>query len=125
MSKAPKVTLYAYDSCDTCRKARKWLDAHEVAYEAVPIVERPPSASELRELITLSGLPAKKWFNTSGQSYRALIAELGKARVEALTPDEIVERLSRDGKLIKRPVLVANDKVLVGFREDAYAELPR
>lgn len=126
MSKLPKkMKLYAYAACGTCKKAQKWLDAHGLAYEVVPIVERPPSVAELTTWIADSGLPARKWFNTSGQSYRAMMADLGKERVDALTDAEIVEKLSRDGKLIKRPVLVADGKVLVGFRDEAYAALAR
>jgi len=123
MSKTKKIRVYAYDACGTCKKARKWLDARGIAYEVVPIVEKPPTAKELAAWIERSGLPARKWFNTSGQSYRALVGELGKEKVAALTDAEIVERLSRDGKLIKRPVLVADEGVLVGFREDEYEEL--
>lgn len=115
--------MYAYDACGTCKKARKWLDARGIAYDVVPIVEKPPTASELTAWIAKSQLPARKWFNTSGQSYRALVAELGKEKVAAMTEAEIIERLSRDGKLIKRPVLVADSRVLVGFREDEYEGL--
>jgi len=123
MPKTKTIRFYAYDACGTCKKARKWLDARGIAYEVVPIVEKPPTASELTAWIEKSGLPARKWFNTSGQSYRALTAELGKEKVAAMTDAEIIERLARDGKLIKRPVLVAGDRVLVGFREDEYAKL--
>lgn len=117
------VKLYVYAACGTCKKAQKWLDANGIVYETIPIVEHPPSAEELPALIERSELPARKWFNTSGQSYRALVAELGKERVASLTEAEIVERLAADGKLIKRPVLVADSRVLVGFQEGAYAEL--
>lgn len=123
MSKTKKVLFYAYDACGTCKKAKKWLDERGIAYEAVPIVAKPPTAAELDAWIRKSEVPARKWFNTSGQSYRALVAELGKDKVAALTEAEIVERLSRDGKLIKRPVLVADDRVLVGFKEDEYESL--
>ena len=116
-------TIYAYDACDTCRKARKWLDAHGIAHEVVPIVEKPPSRAMLSKLVKASGLPAHKWFNTSGQSYRALVASLGKPKVAALGEDEVLELLAKDGKLIKRPVLVAGDKVLVGFRPEQYDDL--
>jgi arsenate reductase len=70
-----------------------------------------------------SALPARKWFNTSGQSYRALVARLGKAKVDALGDEEIIGLLAKDGKLIKRPVLVGRGKVLVGFREEQYEAL--
>lgn len=117
------ITVYAYDACGTCKKARKWLDAHGVAYEVVPIVERPPSRTELAKLVRASALPARKWFNTSGQSYRALVAKLGKAELDALDDEAVLDLLAKDGKLIKRPVVVAGTRVLVGFREEQYESL--
>ncbi|HEU4406581.1 MAG TPA: Spx/MgsR family RNA polymerase-binding regulatory protein [Polyangiaceae bacterium] len=117
------ITFYEYGPCSTCRKARAWLEGRGVAFRALPIVERPPSRDELRALVQKSGLPARKWLNTSGQSYRALVASLGKDAALALGDDDLVARMAADGKLIKRPVLVARDKVLVGFREDDYATL--
>ncbi len=98
MPKTKTIRFYAYDACGTCKKARKWLDARGIAYDVVPIVEKPPTASELTAWIAKSQLPARKWFNTSGQSYRALVAELGKEKVAAMTEAEIIERLSRDGE---------------------------
>lgn len=118
-----KAKMFVYAACGTCKKAQKWLDAHEIPYDTIPIVEQPPGAGELADLIARSGLPPRKWFNTSGQSYRALVAELGKERVASLSDAEIIERLAADGKLIKRPVLVTDSRVLVGFQEGAYAEL--
>ena len=115
--------FFGYDGCSTCKKARAWLESHGVAYDAVPIVELPPTVAELRTMVTASGLPARKWFNTSGQSYRALTAELGKDGVAALTDAQILERLAADGKLIKRPLLVQKRRVLVGFREEDYEAL--
>ncbi|HEU4534835.1 MAG TPA: Spx/MgsR family RNA polymerase-binding regulatory protein [Polyangiaceae bacterium] len=117
------VTFYEYGACSTCRKARAWLGAKGVAFRAVPIVERPPSREALEALVARSGLPARKWLNTSGQSYRALVASLGKEAALALGDDDLIGRMAADGKLIKRPVLVARDRVLVGFREDEYAAL--
>ena len=122
MSK-PAITVYSYDACGTCKKARKYLDGKGISYEVVPIVDAPPSKTELERLVKASGLPARKWFNTSGGSYRALVAERGKDAVEALTEAEIVALLAKDGKMIKRPVLVAGATVLVGFREEAYGEI--
>lgn len=127
MAKARKKTpqFYAYAACDTCKKARRWLEQHGIDVETLPIVEQTPPREDLARLVKASGLPAKKWFNTSGQSYRALTQQRGKEAVDALSEAEVIELLAKDGKLIKRPVLVANDRVLVGFREDAYAELAR
>ena len=118
---APKpVTFYEYAACDTCRKAKKWLDARKLPYESVPIVLRPPSLGELETWVTRSKLPPDKWFNTSGQSYRALLARIGKEGFSKLDRREKLQLLSRDGKMIKRPVLVSEDRVLVGFDEEAY-----
>lgn len=115
------VTLYSYGGCSTCKKALAWLKNEGVEPKVVPIVEQPPTARELKRLMKLSGLPLTKWFNTSGQSYRALIAKRGKESVAALSEAEAVELLAADGKLIKRPVLVHGERVLVGFRPEAYA----
>lgn len=113
--------LYQYPGCSTCRKASKWLAAHAVDVEAVHIVEAPPSAAALRDLWQRSGLDLKRFFNTSGMSYRG-----GgfKDRLPTMTEDEQLAALAADGKLIKRPLLDAGDRgVLVGFHEGAWADL--
>ena len=112
------LTVYHYPGCSTCRKARKWLDAHEVAYRAVHIVDAPPSAATLERLIEASGLPLKRFFNTSGQSYRN---GGWKARVGAMDTASAAAALAADGKLIKRPLVDAGGKVLVGFQEESWA----
>jgi arsenate reductase len=112
--------VWQYAGCSTCKKALKWLDAHGVAYESIPIVESPPSLAELEKLVAASGLPARKWINASGQSYRALIESRGKEAVEKLTDAELLGLLANDGKMIKRPVLSVGEAVLVGFSEPAY-----
>lgn len=118
--------VYAYAACSTCKKAEKWLTARGVAHTTIPIVERPPSLTELESLVNKSGLPARKWINASGGSYRALLAERGKDAVEALSDRELLTLLAADGKMIKRPVVVADEHVLVGFHEPAYeAAFPR
>jgi arsenate reductase len=114
MSKKPLVLAYA--GCSTCKKALKWLAAKGVAVEVRPIVQAPPSAAELAAWIPMSGKPIRKWLNTSGQSYRAL----GKDKVAAATDAELLRWLTKDGKLVKRPVLVTSKHVVVGFDEDAY-----
>jgi arsenate reductase len=116
-----EVVVYAYAGCSTCKKALKWLGEHGVTARVVPIVDSPPSAKELEALIERSKLPAAKWWNTSGEAYRALIAERGKDAVAALSTREVAKLLAENGKRIKRPVVVTGDAVLVGFREDAYA----
>jgi len=84
-------------------------------------VDRPPTRAELARWIPASGLPVRKWLNASGQSYRAL----GKERIAAMSDSQLIDALSRDGKLVRRPVLVDGERVLVGFSPDAYAGLAR
>lgn len=119
-TKSASVRVYQYANCGTCKKALKWLDAHRVGYESLPIVESPPSLAELTALVKRSGLPARKWINTSGGSYRALVESRGKEAVEKLTDAELLALLAKDGKMIKRPVVVTAGAVLVGFAEPAY-----
>jgi arsenate reductase len=115
-SRAARPLILSYAACGTCKKALKWLAERGIEAQVRPIVEAPPSAEELSRWIPASGLPVRKWLNTSGQSYRAL----GKAKVDAAGDATIEAWLAADGKLVKRPVLVVGDRVLVGFREDAY-----
>ena len=112
------VKVYQYPKCGTCRKALAWLDDHGVDYESIDIVERPPSKTALKRQWKASGLPIKKMFNTSGKSYRA-----GgfKDRLPTMSDAEAIEALAADGKLIKRPIVVGDGFVLVGFDADAYA----
>ena len=108
-----------YPGCSTCRKARAWLTDHGIDFEERDIVGRPPSKAELARWIPASGLPVSKWLNTSGLSYRAL----GKDRIAAMSESQLIDALTRDGKLVKRPVLVSAGQVLVGFNTEAYAGL--
>ncbi|MFT9849048.1 arsenate reductase family protein [Aneurinibacillus sp. REN35] len=110
-----EVTAYLYNKCGTCRKAKKWLDEEGIAYHEVPIVEQPPTKEQLRTYWQQSGLDLKKFFNTSGQSYR----ELGlKDRLKDMSDEEMLDLLASDGKLIKRPLLVNDNKTTVGFKEE-------
>ena len=103
-----------YPKCSTCQKARAWLDAHGAAYTDRHIVEHNPTAAELAEWSERSGLPLKRFFNTSGLKYK----ELGlAARLPALSREQQLALLASDGMLVKRPLLVADEFVLVGFRE--------
>ncbi len=112
------VQFYHYPRCSTCRKARAWLDAHDVGYEAVDIVERPPTVEVLQQVLTTSGLPVKKLFNTSGEVYRQ---EGYKEKLPTLSEKAALAALAGDGKLIKRPLLIAANTALVGFDEAQYA----
>lgn len=113
------LTFYWYPKCGTCRKAKKWLDEHELSYNEVHIVDNPPSRNELEELYKKSGLELKKFFNTSGQKYR----ELGiKDKVASASEEELLDLLSSDGMLIKRPLLTDGNKVTVGFKLEEYEQ---
>ncbi len=114
-----KPTVLAYSGCSTCRKALAWLENHGVEVTERAIVDEPPTLKELALWVPASRLPVKKWLNTSGLSYRAL----GKEKVDSASDATLTQWLSADGKLVKRPVLVHGKKVLVGFNEQAYAEL--
>jgi arsenate reductase len=111
------TTVYHYPGCSTCRKALKWLDARGVAYDAVDIVATPPTLAKLERALK-SGVPLKKLFNTSGQSYRA--GGWG-GKLDAISEAEALAALVADGKLIKRPFILTGERVLVGFDEAAYA----
>jgi arsenate reductase len=114
-----KPLVFSYAGCGTCKKALAWLDARGIAVEVRPIVDQPPTPEELERWIPASGKPVQKWLNTSGQSYRAL----GKAKVDAATDAQLRAWLAKDGKLVKRPVLVHGKTVLVGFKEEEWAAL--
>ncbi|MFS0822113.1 arsenate reductase family protein [Bacillus sp. 1P02SD] len=108
------LTFYWYPKCGTCRKAKKWLEEHQVAFEEIHIVENPPSKEQLKEMYENSGLELKKFFNTSGQKYR----ELGlKDKIGSASEDELLDLLASDGMLIKRPLTTDGNKVTVGFNE--------
>lgn len=111
----PKV--YHYSKCSTCRKALGFLGKEDVEYDAVDIVTKPPSKAELSRILKLSGVPLKKLFNTSGQSYRE--GRFGE-RLADMSESEALDALARDGKLIKRPLVVGSDFALVGFDEATY-----
>lgn len=109
-----------YPPCSTCKKARKWLEAHNIPFTARHIKEDNPSYEELSQWYAMSGLPLKRFFNTSGQQYRAL--EL-KDRLPAMSEEEQLRLLATDGMLVKRPVIVLdNGKVLTGFKENEWEE---
>lgn len=115
-----RVLFLEYPRCSTCRKAKRWLDEHEVAYEDRHIVEANPTADELRAWIAESGLPIRRFFNTSGMRYREL--NMKDRFAQGIGEDECVELLASDGMLVKRPLIVGADFVLVGFKEADWTE---
>ena len=111
------MLFVCYPKCTTCQKAQKWLDANSVAYEVRHIKDDNPTIDELKAWQKRSGLPLRKFFNTSGLQYKALNL---KDRLPAMSEEEQFALLASDGMLVKRPILVGDGFVLVGFREDAW-----
>ena len=115
-----ELTFYGYDSCGTCRKAKKWLKEHNINFKDVPIIDSPPSKVELAKFLEISGLPIKRFFNASGRRYR----ELGmKDKIQTSSVDELLNWLASDGLLIKRPIITDNEKVTVGFDEETFEKV--
>jgi arsenate reductase len=111
------MLFVCYPRCSTCRKAREWLVARGIAFSERNIKTDNPTADELRAWHAKSGLPLKRFWNTSGIPYR----ELGvKEKLKEMSDDEQFELLATDGMLVKRPILVSDDIVLVGFREEEW-----
>ena len=106
-----------YPPCSTCKKAKAWLDGHGVGYTDRNIKEQNPTYEELKQWHKISGLPLKRFFNTSGLLYKSLQL---KERLPEMTEEEQLRLLSSDGMLVKRPILVAEDRILVGFRESEW-----
>ena len=107
-----------YPPCSTCKKAQAWLDAHGLSYTARHIKEENPSFEELKHWQAISGLPVKKFFNTSGLLYKSMGL---KDKLSGMTLEEQLRLLSTDGMLVKRPIIVTEDgKVLTGFQEKAW-----
>lgn len=114
------MTFICYTKCNTCKKAQAWLTAQGKEFEVRDIKEQNPTEAELRSWYEKSGLPLKKFFNTSGLQYKALDL---KTRLPDMTEDEQFALLASDGMLVKRPILLAGDRVLVGFKEAEWAEV--
>lgn len=115
-----KILFLEYPKCTTCQKAKRWLDENQVSYEDRHIVEQNPTTEELSAWIQKSGLPIKKFFNTSGILYR----EMGlKEKLSTLSEEEQIALLASNGMLVKRPLMVGEDLVLVGFKEEAWGRL--
>ena len=116
------MIFICYPKCTTCQKARAWLDEHHITYNFRDIKLENPTYDELAAWHEHSGLPLKKFFNTSGRLYR----ELGvKDRIASASDDELIRLLASDGMLVKRPLLVTERGVCPGFKEDVWRELLR
>ena len=114
-----KVLFVQYPKCSTCKKALNWLKENDVEFEDRHIVDNNPTAEELKEWHEKSGLPLKRFFNTSGQIYRQNNI---KDRLPNMSDEEQYELLATNGMLVKRPIIVGEDYVLVGFKEKEYEE---
>ena len=114
------MLFVCYPKCTTCKKAQKWLEDKKISFDIRDIKENNPTAEELKEWFTKSGLPLKRFFNTSGLLYKSM--EL-KDKLPDMTEEEQIKLLASDGMLVKRPILINGDKVLVGFKEKEWETL--
>ena len=113
------LKFICYPKCTTCQKAKKWLDDNKIVYELRDIKLENPTFEELCEWYNKSGLPLKRFFNTSGLLYKSLDL---KNKLPQMTEEEMLKLLATDGMLVKRPLLIGNDFVLVGFKEVEWGE---
>ena len=114
------IQFICYPKCTTCQKAKKWLDDNKIEYELRDIKEANPSLEELTVWYKMSGLPPKKFFNTSGLLYKSM--EL-KDKLPSMSEEEQLKLLATDGMLVKRPLVIGDDFVLVGFKESEWNEI--
>ena len=114
-----EMLFICYPKCSTCQKAKKWLDENKIEYTERHIVEANPSAEELKMWYKRSGLPLKKFFNTSGRLYKEMKL---KDKLSEMSEEEQIKLLATNGMLVKRPLVVDEDKVLVGFKETEWKE---
>ena len=114
------ITFICYPKCTTCQKAKKWLDENGIEYTLRDIKEENPTLNELTEWYNKSGLPLKKFFNTSGLLYKSMDL---KNKLPDMTEEEMLALLATDGMLVKRPLLIGDEFVLVGFKEAEWEKL--
>ena len=114
------MKFICYPKCTTCQRAKKWLDDHGIAYELRDIKLDNPTLAELTEWYKKSGVPLKKFFNTSGLLYKSLDL---KNKLPTMSESEILELLASNGMLVKRPIAVSDDFVLLGFKEEEYEKI--
>ena len=108
-----------YNKCSTCQKAKKWLEANGISVQERPIKEENPTAEELKKWHAMSGLPLKKFFNTSGLLYKSMNL---KDKLKEMSEEEQYQLLASDGMLVKRPLLDGDDFILIGFKEEQWNE---
>ncbi len=113
------MKVYCYSKCSTCKKAIKFLEENNIQFDVIDIKENNPDKKEIKKLYQLSGLPLKRFFNTSGMIYR----DMGlKDKLKDMSEDEQIELLGTDGMLVKRPIIIGEDFVLTGFKEKEWKE---
>ena len=113
------MKFICYPKCTTCQKAKKWLDENGIEYDLRDIKENNPTYTEIKEWHKKSGLPLKKFFNTSGLLYKSMQL---KDKLKDMSEEEQLKLLASDGMLVKRPLLITDSSVLVGFNEKAYED---
>ena len=114
-----EIILYSYSKCSTCRKAAKWLDQNNITYELIDLVTNPPSKQLLSHIIKDFQLDKKKLFNTRGKNFK----DLDLKDINNFPDEKVINLLTNDGKLIKRPLLVSPQKILFGFNENEYKSI--
>jgi len=120
MATLKQVRIYEYQGCDTCRRAKQFLAARGLAFEAIPIREQPPTKAELKRMLAIYGGDLRRLFNTSGGDYKAMkLAD----RLPKLTVDEALALLAANGNLVKRPFVLTDQGGLVGFKEPEWEKL--
>lgn len=116
------MIFYGYDNCSTCKKAEKFLKDSGVTFDKKDIVTNPPDIKTLKNILSKSDYKIKDLFNKSGQVYREMDM---KSKIDSMSEDELLELLSNNGKLVKRPVLVNKDKFAVGFKEEVFSKVSK
>ena len=114
------IDFYGYDGCETCRKAKRWLDGQGLAYRSIPIVDRPPSEALLKKILKAGEYELKHLLNTSGQVYRQMKI---KEKLVGMTPAQALALLSTQGKLCKRPIVTDGTRHTVGFKEAVFEQV--
>jgi arsenate reductase (glutaredoxin) len=114
------LQFYHYPNCSTCRNAQKWLSGHKKALNAVDVTLNPPSKTDLKNILGLSGKKINDLLNKNGEQYRLLNM---KEKVKTLTEDHILELLSKNGRLIKRPLVTDGKKATIGFKEEEFGKI--